>query len=706
MNSKITIPIIVIVVTLIISGIIFSIEIDNQPQITQTPIKISYVDKIVSEIFNGTNEIRKISSQEELNVILEASSIFPRNDYRPPIYDIDRLRSNYELQMESERLDTSTHIQVENIDELDYVKNDSKYIYKMFGNHISIIDADPAGSAESILTISLDRDLHYIHNMFLNNDRLVILYNGQSGNEVIPQHDFIPIYSSSPTTHVLIIDISDNKENASIVKDYSIDGHFVDARMIGDYAYFVTNINVDYQHPKLPVIMEDYEIIMTPDAFYFDSFEQFSQFSTLTAIDIFGDKINSKSFLMAYPETFYASEDNFYLAYYHDAPYQFYENSPQDKFFNVIVPLLPKNIQEQIKVIEYDSSISSITQWTNISELIQKFYNEINKEDKDVLFDEIKKALAEYSTKIQENKRKTIIHKISIDKDKIEYVAQGTVPGRIINPFAMDESGDRFRIATTATYYTAYYRIVESNAVYVLDEQLNIVGELEKIAPDGDIFSIRFMDDLLYLSTFKQFTSFFVIDLSSDAPEILGELNTTGVLDYLYPYDDEHVIGIGRDAKDIVVGRIKSLGIQIVLFNVKDTHNPKIVDDAKFGSTSTYSSVISTPKAFFFDNKSKILSVPIKGSHASFNSILNSNVSASDNTQWDGFFIFDFNKEDEFSIKGTIQHSIPPNLTHYRGIDKRTFNINDVLYTVSHGYLKMNYLNDLKEINSIKLRYY
>jgi hypothetical protein len=33
----------------------------------------------------------------------------------------------------------------------------------------------------------------------------------------------------------------------------------------------------------------------------------------------------------------------------------------------------------------------------------------------------------------------------------------------------------------------------------------------------------------------------------------------------------------------------------------------------------------------------------------------------------------------------------------------RTFYIDDVLYTASEGYLKMNVFNNLEEINSIKL---
>ena len=128
---------------------------------------------------------------------------------------------------------STTNVQVQNVDEPDYLKNDSKYVYIVSQNTLSIIDAYPAESAKLILKIASDIDSQYIQNMFLNDDRLVIFYNGQSEDEIIPQYDFVPRRSYSSVTHALIVDISD-KEHPTILKDYYIDGHFMDARMIGN----------------------------------------------------------------------------------------------------------------------------------------------------------------------------------------------------------------------------------------------------------------------------------------------------------------------------------------------------------------------------------------------------------------------------------------------------------------------------------------
>ena len=720
MNQTIIISIAIIVSILGTAGIMYAILPDQVQQVMDIPEpQIIYVDKSVSDLFTGTDEIKQISSQNELKEILTSSSLFSEYYYdtrveREVVFNesvVDSASSDGVVPLGAPEAKSSiqsgtisystTNVQVKNVDEPDYLKNDDKYVYIVSKNTLSIIDAYPAEDAKVILKIALDIESQYIQNMFLNEDRLVIFYNGQSEEETISEFDFIPRRSYDSVTHALIVDVSD-KENPTILKDYSIDGHYSNARMIGDYAYFVTSNYVNHQFPRLPVIMEDSVRIMTPDAFYFDNAENFSNFNTLTAIDIFGDTINSESFLMGHTGSFYVSEDNFYLTYQKIMPSGFYENSAQDRFFEVILPLLPNDIQEQIKSISNNSSLNPSIQWMEISELMQESYNKMDKVTKEKLFEKIKDALNEYDTKSQEDTRKTVIHKISIDEEKIEYVAKGEVPGRLLNQFSMDQNGDRFRVATTTEIYTQYEGTIRSNAVYVLDEQLNIVGELEEIAPEESIFSARFMGDRLYLVTFQQIDPFFVIDLSTDTPKILGELKIPGFSNYLHPYDEEHVIGVGRDTKETENGRVQQLGVKIALFNVANVNNPKVVDDIVVGDSSTQSEALYNHKAFFFDKSREVLSIPISGDVKSLENASSVKMFAPDYNRWSGFYVFDLDTSSGFDLKGTITHSDSD--TRYYGMNNaRTFYIDDVLYTASQGYLKMNSFDELDEINSIKL---
>lgn len=730
MNSNTILPIAVVIAVIATAGIIFGLGLSTQPEVTTTPTppQVIYVNKTVSEIFEGTQEIKKISSESELREILTASSIFDGGFYDDRAFPTGGFVLEESLELErrsvqagepvptpepgfasdtvtsqkgSDGMDYSTtNVQVENVDEPDYLKNDAKYVYIVSQNTLSIIDAYPAESAKLVLKIALDIESQWIQNMFLNDDRLVIFYNGQSQEEIIPQFDFIPRPSYSPVTHALIVDVSD-KENPEILKDYTIDGHFRDARMIGDYAYFVTNKNIDHQYPRLPIIMESAEPLMVPDAFYFDNVERFSNFNTLTAIDIFGDTITSETFLMGYSGTIYVSENNFYLTYQQNLPYGFYEESSRDRFFDVVVPLLPQDLQNKIKAIKGDSSLSSARQWTEISEVLQDSYNQMSQSQKENLFEKIRKALADYDAKIQQESLKTIIHKISIDGDKLEYQAKGSVPGRLLNQFSMDESNDRFRVATTTEYYSQYSGMMRSNAVYVLDEDLKILGGLDEIAPDESIFSARFIGDRLYLVTFQQIDPFFVIDLSSDTPKILGELKIPGFSNYLHPYDDDHVIGVGRDTKEIGNDRVQQLGVKVALFDVSDVSNPKVIDDYIIGDSSTHSEALNNHKAFFFDKRKNLLSIPISSDTDSLEGITEKRI-APDWNRWNGFYILDLDVKNGIDLKGTITHT--ENDTRYYGMgNSRTFYIEEVLYTVSDSMLKMNFMNDLEEVNSIKL---
>ncbi|NCF21936.1 MAG: copper amine oxidase [Nitrosopumilaceae archaeon] len=730
MNSNTILPIAVVIAVIATAGIIFGLGLSTQPEVTTTPTppQVIYVNKTVSEIFEGTQEIKKISSESELREILTASSIFDGGFYDDRAFPTGGFVLEESLELERRSLQagepvptpepgfssdtvtsqkgsdgmdySTTNVQVENVDEPDYLKNDAKYVYIISQNTLSIIDAYPAESAKLVLKIALDIESQWIQNMFLNNDRLVIFYNGQSQEEIIPQFDFIPRPSYSPVTHALIVDVSD-KENPEILKDYTIDGHFRDARMIGDYAYFVTNKNIDHQYPRLPIIMESAEPLMVPDAFYFDNVERFSNFNTLTAIDIFGDTITSETFLMGHSGTIYVSENNFYLTYQQNLPYGFYEESSRDRFFDVVVPLLPQDLQNKIKAIKGDSSLSSARQWTEISEVLQDSYNQMSQSQKENLFEKIRKALADYDAKIQQESLKTIIHKISIDGDKLEYQAKGSVPGRLLNQFSMDESNDRFRVATTTEYYSQYSGMMRSNAVYVLDEDLKILGGLDEIAPDESIFSARFIGDRLYLVTFQQIDPFFVIDLSSDTPKILGELKIPGFSNYLHPYDDDHVIGVGRDTKEIGNDRVQQLGVKVALFDVSDVSNPMVIDDYIIGDSSTHSEALNNHKAFFFDKRKNLLSIPISSDTDSLEGITEKRI-APDWNRWNGFYILDLDVKNGIDLKGTITHT--ENDTRYYGMgNSRTFYIEEVLYTVSDSMLKMNFMNDLEEVNSIKL---
>lgn len=110
------------------------------------------------------------------------------------------------------------------------------------------------------------------------------------------------------------------------------------------------------------------------------------------------------------------------------------------------------------------------------------------------------------------------------------------------------------------------------NNIYSLGYYLQPYGLLGGVAPGERIFSARYVDRRLYLVTFRQVDPFFVISFANHRrPKILGQLKVPGFSRYLHPYDEETVIGLGRQADS----NGRQQGLKISLFDVSDCTSPK-----------------------------------------------------------------------------------------------------------------------------------
>lgn len=161
----------------------------------------------------------------------------------------------------------------------------------------------------------------------------------------------------------------------------------------------------------------------------------------------------------------------------------------------------------------------------------------------------------------------TKIHKIFVHGNYIKPFADGKVRGSVNNQFSLDEYSQYFRVATTSNDNGS-----TSNNVFVLNYYLNAYGSLTGIAPTERIFSARYVGKRCYLVTFRQVDPFFVISLKNHRkPAILGQLKVPGFSRYLHPYDENTIVGLGRDAD--ASGRQQ--GLKIGIFDVSDPTNPK-----------------------------------------------------------------------------------------------------------------------------------
>ena len=166
----------------------------------------------------------------------------------------------------------------------------------------------------------------------------------------------------------------------------------------------------------------------------------------------------------------------------------------------------------------------------------------------------------------------TNIAKFALDEGRISGVAAAAVRGYVRDTFAINASDGYLRVLTTD-----YSTEDEVNALYILDENMKLTGQLTGIAPGEEIYAARFMGNTGYFVTYRNTDPLFTVDLSDPAkPEIIGELKVTGFSEYLHFWDDTHLLGIGYES-DEKTGNIEN--IKLSMFNIE---NPgEVIEEAK-----------------------------------------------------------------------------------------------------------------------------
>lgn len=166
----------------------------------------------------------------------------------------------------------------------------------------------------------------------------------------------------------------------------------------------------------------------------------------------------------------------------------------------------------------------------------------------------------------------TELLKLAYRDGRIGFVAHGTVNGYLNNQFSMDEYQGKLRLVSTLSRNSGK----TTNSLYVLDEKLKVCGKIEDLAPDEQIYSARFMGDVAYFVTFRNMDPLFSVDLTDPTnPKVLGELKITGFSEYLHPYANNLLLGIGREI-DPDSGNFK--GLKLSMF---DTTNLKDVKEGQ-----------------------------------------------------------------------------------------------------------------------------
>jgi uncharacterized secreted protein with C-terminal beta-propeller domain len=305
--------------------------------------------------------------------------------------------------------------------------------------------------------------------------------------------------------------------------------------------------------------------------------------------------------------------------------------------------------------------------------------------------------------------RETEITKIGIENGEIKFKANGTVPGYVLNQYSMDEKDGYFRITTTGTSNGRR----DGNNVFVMNQDLEIVGSVEGLAPNEQIYSTRFMGDRCYMVTFKITDPLFTIDLSDpENPEVLGALKIPGFSTYLHPYDENILIGLGKETVESKTGDFAwQQGVKISLFDVSDITDPKELAKLEVGDRGTESNALYDPHAFLFSKARNMLVLPILEAQIDETDFADGEAPLDWYGEYvnQGAYVFDISQEG-IELRGTVSHIEDPEEFLKSGYwfeseleVKRSLYIEDNLYTLSDGMIKISSIESLDELATVNL---
>ncbi len=422
------------------------------------------------------------------------------------------------------------------------------------------------------------------------------------------------------------------------------------------------------------------------------------------------EKQNREIVLSGGTSTVYASSEAAYITY---TSYNYYQPTIAWSNYADVEPLFTEEYREKITAVEREN----ISQWRKDNLKIQiatEFLDSLNETQRNELYEKVYQRQSN-ATDVASYGEKTTVHKFALG-DEIRYLGKGEVPGHLLNQFSLDEHNGYLRLATTIGEVWRSNdgsRTLATNNVYVLDSSLNLTGKLEGLAPGETLYSSRFMGNKAYLVTFKKVDPLFVIDLSNPQnPQLLGKLKIPGYSDYLHPFGENHLIGLGKDAVPAEEGDFAWYqGVKLTLFDVSNLSNPIELSTYAIGDRGTESYALHDHKAFLFNPANGLLVIPVtlaeinKAQHPS-----GLEPNAYGDFTFQGAFVFNVGINNGFQLKGRVSHATTDELLksgeyyYGGGTDvERSAYINNVLYTISQKYIKANDLTTLDERASISL---
>lgn len=594
--------------------------------------------------------------------------------YYPPVFALDGQLGIEDAMPRTTEIAAAgfdgTNVQVAGVDEGDVVKTDGDFIYVSANGELSIIDA--TNPEELVLTSQIELDSN-IRELYVTENHLTLIsthFDFIALDFSRASDAILPYDAGGPETTVTVYDISDRSAPVW-VSDTTIDGSLASSRRLDDLVYVVTNQHL--ASPHLEAICEDEGsdgaetggIAVGEDqaegAFLPYPWPQSNcVYETEVA---YVARVSDSIVETVLPQYSVAQEAEIAIGGLLTAPEEVYKPILEDA----------RNLSS-ITVIDVTAStdgiVSSATLPTNYSTTVYASHNNLY-----------------LATNLwSEDGGETQLQQFTIgDEGGVVLSAVGEVGGTLLNQFSLDEHNGNLRVVTTSGWGDN-----QVNSLFVLsanEQGLEVVGEIESIAPGERVFAARFLGDKAFVVTFRQIDPLFTIDLSDPAtPTIEGELEIPGFSNYLHPISDDLIVGLGQD------GASWRSPTQLSLFDVSDFANPERIDQQVFESYR-WSEARYNHHAFSYFADSQTIVIPFAEQRGWCIDGSTSGQCVEDRPASFWVFQVDADSEDPLHLLGTVEHESHP---------LRSVRIGENLFTVSTDTIKGNeLLNPEVQVDSL-----
>ncbi|MFT5524755.1 MAG: inhibitor of cysteine peptidase [Pirellulaceae bacterium] len=554
---------------------------------------------------------------------------------------------------------SGTNVQVQGVDEGDLIKTDGSFLYQLSNrtedseqlHELVVMDVRNANYPSVARRLSFDGPLI---EQYLIDDRLTVIWTAQEQDDAQWFWGYNPNITPG-STMVSIFDVSDPTA-LQMIEETKLDGSHFQSRAVDGTVYVVTSANLQ---PYIELEKTCLDAESSQGCFYETATE-------------FVDRMDSQISELAMP-SFTATDDDGATRTGTLVDYSAIRISDAESNWNLT------------NVVSFDVDGSIIGPEAS-SAYVTTGQTEIYVSTSAIYLAERTNSLIDDGIWSQE----TEIRKLEFELygHGVTQTAEGSIPGWLDNSFSMDEHNGFLRITAMSNW--------QSGAdLYVMEHSgtaLEIVGQINDMAPGEQIYATRFVGDRGYVVTFRTVDPLFVIDLSDPTnPVVKGQLKVPGFSNYLQPIGEDHLIGIGRNA-DETSGLYEEL--QISLFNVSDPNNPTLVDRYSFeGGRDLWTPVAPSARAMgdhhavTYLPQHHMLALPIYSQSRWFGW---TDVTLEDGSEiQNGIRMFDIDLENGITEAGNID---------FDDRAQRSVRVGDYLYGISSSTVKIVELGNPQQV--------